>query len=462
MIKKFITALCLFTAAFITGAQAQDKFSVDKVVAVVGNSAILYSDLVETAEALREQRRSEGYTSDRDPMNEALETLLLQKLLYQQALIDSVELRRDESVTVEAYVQQRIAEEGSVSALEAREGKPLYEIKSDLRYKLEEQQYAQLMQMEIMSPVRITPGEVERFYRRMDKSELPIVPEQYVYSQITKYPTNTAGAKQRARERLLEMRERIINGARFDVLARMYSVDTETAVRGGEMDAVPLAGLVKPFADALEKLQVGQVSEVVETEYGFHIIQLLEKNGDLYRFRHILIRPTFSDEELRDSDLMLDSLANEIRAGSITFEKAALEYSDDKYSKQNGGIVTNHELLEFLGAGDTSYSSTKFMKEELMGDYRIISALKPGEVSNSFRSQDLMGNVLSKIIRLEQIIPPHSANLNDDYLKLEQVALADKQEQVFKKWLDKKIDAMYIRIDPEFRNGEFENRNWIK
>lgn len=463
MFKRFIAVICLIAPVIAGyGLQAQEKFSVDKVVAVVGGSAIFYSELEETSKMLAENRRKQGYTSDRDPMNEALEALMLQKLLYNQALVDSVELRQEVSAQVEAMLQERIEAAGSVAALEAREGRPVFEVRGTLKQRAEEQQYAQLMQMEVVSNIRITPGEVERFYRRTDKSELPVVPEQYVYSQITKYPTNTDAAKQRTRERLLEMRERIIGGARFDMLARMYSVDTETALRGGEMDLMPLAGLVKPFADALEKLQINQVSEVVETEYGFHIIQLLEKKGDMYRFRHILLRPTFADEELRESDLFLDSLANEIRGGKIAFEEAARKYSDDKYSKQNGGIVTNHEMLEFFNAADTSYSTTKFKREELQADYPAIRNLQPGEISGSYRSQDMRGNVMSKIIRLEQIIPTHTANLNDDYLELEEFALNEKQEKAFEKWLDQKIDAMYVRIDPAYRNGEFQNPKWVK
>lgn len=463
MFKRLITAVCLLLPAiFATGLQAQEKFSVDRVVAVVGGSAIFYSELEEAAKMVVERHRDQKYTPDRDPVNEALEMLMLQKLLYNQAQIDSVELRQDVSEGVEALLQERIAEAGSVAALETKEGRPLYEVRANLKQKAEEQQYAQLMQMQVTSGIRITPGEVERFYRRADKPELPVVPEQYVYSQITKFPADSEGAKQRTRERLLEMRERVINGARFDMLARMYSVDTETAVRGGEMDRMPLAGLVKPFANALEKLQPNQVSEVVETEFGFHIIQLLEKNGDLYRFRHILLRPIFSDEELREGDRFLDSLATEIRAGKITFEEAARKYSDDKYSRQNGGIVTNHELMEYYNATDTSYSTTKFKREDLQADYPAIRGLKPGEISSSYRSQDLRGNALSKIIRLEQIVPTHTANLNDDYLELEAFALHEKQDKAFRKWLDEKIDAMFIRIDPAYRDGAFENPKWVK
>jgi peptidyl-prolyl cis-trans isomerase SurA len=266
---------------------------------------------------------------------------------------------------------------------------------------------------------------------------------------------------------MLELRERIIGGTRFDVMARMYSVDPGTSNQGGEMDFMPLDALVKPFADALSKLQPGQISEIVETENGFHIIQLIEKKGNLYKCRHILLKPIFTPEELTETNVFLDSLANRIRIDSVTFEKAAMQHSDDKYSNQNGGVVTNHEFLEQLGYGDTSYSQTKFSRDDLgqlgmEGDYMIIRDLRPGEISDAAQAADLRGNVLGKIIKLIEIIPAHPAGMKDDYLRIEQMALQDKQMKEFRAWVDNKIGSMYIRIEPEFRNGEFENKNWVK
>ncbi len=261
MFRKLVTVLCLLSvgaAVALTGGNPR-RFSADKVVAVVGNSAILYSDLKERGKAITESRREQGYTSDRDIMNEALESLLLQKLLYNQALIDSIGVRNAEDIAqrVDMQIEYMVSQAGSIGALEQQEGMPIYEIRTNMRHKVEEAQYAQMMQNEVMSKVTVTSGEVERFFRDFDKKNLPIVPEQYTYAQITKFPTNTKAAKQRTRERLMEMRERIIDGTRFDLLARMYSQDTGTARQGGEMDYSPLDGFVKPFADALSKLQIG-------------------------------------------------------------------------------------------------------------------------------------------------------------------------------------------------------------
>lgn len=455
--------LLLLSAGVCHQGRAQ-RVTVDKVVAVVGNSAILYSEVAQRSREIVEARRQQGYTSDRDPMNEALEGLMVQKLLYNQALIDSVGMERADMIahSVEAKIEEMVNEAGSISALESREGKAIFDIKESLRYQTEETVYAQAMQYDVTDNIKITPGEVERFYRKLSKDEIPIVPEQYVYAQITRFPTNTKEAKQRVRERLLEMRERIINGTRFDLLARMYSQDPGSARQGGEMDYMPLEGFVKAFSTAVGKLQPGQISEIVESEFGFHIIELLDVKGNLYKVRHILLRPSFTEDELSRGDRFLDSLASEIRSGKITFEAAALQYSDDKYSRQNGGVVTNHELMELYNANDTSYSTIRFYREDLQDNYNVIRNMKPGDVSDSFRSQDMRGNVLSKVIKLVEVIPSHQAGLKEDYLALERLALQEKQEKAFLTWLNKKVDGMYVRVEPEFRDGEFENKNWIK
>ncbi len=441
----------------------------DKIVAVVGNSAINYSDLRQHADNIVEQRRQRGYTSDRDPMNEALENLMMQKLLYNQALIDSVEISQsDVKQRVEQQVQSLVEEAGSITALEAKTHMAIYHIRDLLRRQFEEQAYAQSMQQKITSNTKIVPGEVERFYKSIDKDSLPVIAEQYMYAQITMFPKNIKEAKLRTRERMLEMRERIVTGkTRFATLARMYSVDG-SAIHGGELEPAPLAGFVKAFADALAELKPGQVSEVVESEFGFHLIQLIDKKGQLYHCRHILLRPTYTIDEIVAPMRDLDSLVRLIRADSLTFEEAAKRHSDDKHSKMNGGVVTNHDLLERYSAFDADLTATKFLKEDFgaMGgksidDFNAISKLREGEISETFRSSDMMGNELVKVVKLLKVFPAHSASLEEDYLRLEQMALNKKQDDVFKAWLDKKIDAFYVYIAPEFRNGEFENKKWV-
>jgi peptidyl-prolyl cis-trans isomerase SurA len=443
----------------------------DKVVAVVGGSSILHSEVSELADALVEQRRKMGYTSDRDPMNEALEKLLEQKLLYNQALIDSIETNTAGiSTRLEEYLQSLITEAGGIAELEAKEHMPIFTYREMIRSRYEEQAYAEAMRNTIVGKITVVPGEVERFYKRVDKDSLPVIGEQYVYAHITKFPASLKEAQQRTKERLLDMRERIITGqTKFSVLARMYSLDG-SAIYGGEMEPMPAQYFVRPFAEALEKLKPGQISEIVETEFGFHIIELIEKRGDVYRCRHILLRPTFTYEELAQPANELDSIARLIRMDSLSFDAAALRHSDDVISKYNGGIVSNSDVLARMGGyGGARLTATRFLKEDFsaqggksLDDYAALMRLKVGEVSDSFNTTDLMGNQMSKIVKLVEIIPAHTATLEDDYIRLEEMALQQKQESVYREWLTSKIAAMYVYIDPEYRSDEFENKEWIK
>ena len=469
MKKVLLTAVAVLLAG--AGLYANKRFvMLDKIVAVVGNSSVMYSEVEQAAKQLVEARRAEGYTSDRDPKSEALEQLMMQKLLYNQALIDSVEVNTGDIVQrVEAQLQNMTDEAGSVVELERKSHMPVYHIRELIRRQVEEQTYAATMQNEIVSKVKVVPGEVERFYNSTNKEELPIIAEQYVYAHITKYPKGMETAKRRTRERLLDMRERIVTGkAQFATLARMYSVDG-AAIRGGELEPTTLNGWVKPFADAVEELKPGQVSEVVETQFGLHIIQLIDKRGNLYHCRHIVLRPTYTTDEIVAPLLELDSLAALIRKDSLTFEAVALAHSDDKHSKQNGGIVTNHDLLEHYSAFDAKLTATRFLKEDFgvgggksIDDYNAIRYMSKGDVSAAFRSSDMNGNELCQIVKLVDVIPAHTATLDEDYLRLEQIALQEKQQKVFQQWLNTKIEAMYVYIAPEFRDGDFLNKNWVK
>lgn len=474
MIRKIVlfivSATLVLTSSHNAMAQRR-QVMLDKVVAVVGGSSILYSEVKEYAEAIVAQQRQMGYTSEREPMHEALETLLQQKLLYNQALLDSVEINNGEvTKSVENYLQSLIQECGGIQELEIREHMPIFNYREMLRTRYEEQAYAQALQQQIVSKVSIVPGEVERFYRDIDKDSLPMIGEQYVYAQITKFPASMKEAKQRTKERLLDMRERIVTGqTKFSVLARMYSVDG-SAMYGGEMQPAPSSIYVRPFAEALEKLKPGQISEIIETEFGFHIIELIDKKGDLYHCRHILLRPTYTREELMQPAHQLDSIARLIRLDSLSFSDAALRFSDDASSKMNGGIVSNHDILARQGIYDGArLTTTRFLKEDFgldggkaLEDYSALMRLKVGEVSDSFQTTDLMGNQMSKIVKLVEIIPPHTASLKDDYVRLEEIALNQKRENYFREWLNKKIESMYIYIDPEYRKWEFENKKWIK
>ena len=468
--KKSILAM-LVVAIAATSMAFADKRQVmlDRVVAVVGGSSILYSEVSQMAKQLVEQRRAEGYTSDRDPMNEGLEELMKQKLLYNQAEIDSVVVGADGRIEaqVEEMLQGMIAQEGSVAELEAKQHMALFNYRDILRQTVKEQVYAQEMRMHVVENVVVTPGEVTRFFKNLKEEEKPLVPEQYVYAHIVRFPASQEEAKRRTRERLLDMRERIISGkSNMGILARTYSQDPGTAMKGGEMPPTALSGLTGPFAEALAELKPGQISEVVETQYGFHIIELLdEPKGGLYHFRHILLKPQYTIEEQMEPITFLDSLSTAIKADSITFEAAALKHSQDDLTKMNGGLVTNHDLLMHYNAGNVKYTATKFRREDFgarQQDYMNLITMKVGDVSSAFVATDIKGDVISKIVKLLEVIPTHSASLEEDYLNIEEMALTDKKNRVFDEWMKEKIDGQYVYIAPDFREGEWEYPNWVK
>ena len=433
--SKWVAATAGLFACAVSGSNAQDKFTADKVVAVVGQSVVLYFEVERYGKALVEQSKQQGYTSQRDPRCEALEHLIIQKLLYNQSQIDSLTVPMDRvAERVQQLVDEQILERGSVAALEMYYHKPIFNIREELRETIEEGAYASEMERTIKDKVHVTPGEVEKFVKGMSKDSVPIIPEQYVFAQIVRYPSNADEAKLRAQERLLELRERIINGDKFDMLARTYSEDPQSAIRGGDLGLMTKEMLVPEFAEAMMKLKPGQVSGVVETDYGFHLIQLIEKIGSQYHARHILLKPQYTDMDMEEPYNVLDSVQRQIVDGTITFEEAAMKYSQDKYSK--------HYLNP--------------------DDFRALEKLEIDGVSKPYTTQDYRQRTLCKVVKLKEVIPAHPAHIKEDYVQLEKLALAVKQEREFVRWLKSKVDGMYIRIDEDFKDCEFEHSFLLK
>ena len=376
--SKWVAATAGLFACAVSGSNAQDKFTADKVLAVVGQSVVLYSEVERYSKALVEQSKQQGYTSQRDPRCEALEHLIIQKLLYNQSQIDSLTVPMDRvAERVQQLVDEQILERGSVAALEMYYHKPIFNIREELRETIEEGAYASEMERTIKDKVHVTPGEVEKFVKGMSKDSVPIIPEQYVFAQIVRYPSNADEAKLRAQERLLELRERIINGDKFDMLARTYSEDPQSAIRGGDLGLMTKEMLVPEFAEAMMKLKPGQVSGVVETDYGFHLIQLIEKIGSQYHARHILLKPQYTDMDMEEPYNVLDSVQRQIVDGTITFEEAAMKYSQDKYSES--GTAGDHELRRSDGGfGQVLQGlpeSGRFPGARKVGDRRRVETL---------------------------------------------------------------------------------------
>ena len=235
------------------------------------------------------------------------------------------------------------------------------------------------------------------------------------------------------------------------------------AIRRGVLGLNTKEMLVPECADAMMKLKPGQVSGVVETDYGFHLIQLIEKIGSQYHARHILLKPQYTDMDMEEPYNVLDSVQRQIVDGTITFEEAAMRYSQDKYSKQNGGLASNLEQLEIMNYGDPTEASVKFYKDYLNpDDFRALEKLEIDGVSKPYTTQDYRQRTLCKVVKLKEVIPAHPANIKEDYVQLEKLALAVKQEREFVRWLKSKVDGMYIRIDEDFKDCEFEHSFLLK
>jgi len=448
--KAFRLLLSITAFAIISVSSfSQENISIDKVIAIVGNERILLSDVEQ--ELLR--IKMQGSSSQNLDRCQILEQLLMQKLLLTQAKIDSLEVNEG---SVEMEVERRlnyfINQIGSEKALENYFNKPIFEIKDDLREIIREQQLTQQMQQKIIEKVKITPADVKSFYKHIPKDSLPEIPQQYVLQQIVIYPPDAEKAKLEAKEKLLEIRNRILNGESFTTLAALYSEDRASAIKGGELGFRSREELVKAFADAAFNLQKGQVSQVVETEYGYHIIQLIEKRNNQVNVRHILLKPQFTTDMLSRAVQKIDSIATLIRTDSLTFDEAALKFSQDKKTYLNKGVMIN------------PYTNTLFFEKEHLqpSDYYAIKDLKVGEFSEPFESRDEHANVVFKIIRIKQIIPKHKANLKDDYAIIQQLTKSNKENETLQDWLTKKVKTIYIKIDSDFHGCKFHTKGWIK
>lgn len=450
----------LFTLLFVaTGLMsfAQQKGAIDYVVAIVGKDIILASDI---EQRLLMMKQSGEMPTSGDPKCIILEQMLTEKLLLNQARLDSLKIN---SMGVEGALEDRldrmVATLGSMKAVEEMYKKTSFQIKQELRETIKDQYLANQMQGTINEKVTITPSDVQKYFSARPKDSLPLLPDQYVFRQIVLYPPASGDAKLEARQKLLSIRERVLKGEKFANLAILYSQDIESAKRGGELGLASAKNYVKPFADACSNLKEGQVSNIVETEYGFHIIQMVERRGDLFNARHILIKPEFSAEDHLKVKNKLDSIARLIRQDSIKFDLAALRFSEDKNTRLSGGLVVNQVPVQ----SNTNYNSTKFDKDFInKADYFAISNLKEGQISDPYESIDEAGQSIVKIMKVEKFIPSHVANLKDDFKLLQDIALQEKQRRYFDQWLTEKIQSMYIKIDPSFGNCVFERKGWFK
>jgi len=447
--KFLITTLIftLFSQSLIITAQTG---IVDEVIAVVGDSPILRSDV----EYQYQQIMMQGSNYPGDLKCHVFEQLLLQKMMLEQAKIDSIEVSEN---TVISYVDRQINEfinrAGSKEKLEEWLNKPLYQIKLDQREIIRNQLITQQMQGKITEDVKVTPSEIRQYYRTHSDS-LPMVPAQFEVQQIAVYPRIAVEEIESVKARLRDFQRQVNEGRDFATLAVLYSEDPGSAARGGEMGYMARAELVPEFSQVAFSMQdKNRVSKIVETEFGFHIIQLIDRQGDRINVRHILLRPKATPEAIREARSKADSIAGIIREGKMSFEEAALRFSMDKDSRANGGLMVN-----------PYNQSSKFEVQQIAPSiYREIEKMKQGDISNAFMMKDeRLGKDYYAIIKLRSFNEPHKANLKDDYQLIQSLLEDDKSEETFKKWILKKQLETYISISPNWVNCDFEFKGWVK
>ena len=455
MKNKSIVLAALLAACLPLNAQKY-KGVVDKSIAVIGGETILLSDI----ESEVQQRRATGSSSDRDLRCEILESTMEGKLFLMQARLDSITVGGD---MVENSLSQRIdymrTSLGGDEEMENYFGKPLYKLRQEWRKALEEQSLMEQERYQVASKIaEITPYDVQQYLKNTDPEDLPIVPVKYQLSQICVYPDRQAAAVA-VREKLLSLRERIMNGEKFSTLARIYSEDPGSARRGGELGMASKSIFWPAFSDAAMALRPGTISQIVETPDGFHIIEVIEKKGDMFNARHILIKPQYTNEDREKAFGRLDSLKTRIQDKEMTFELAARFFSEDPATRTNGGQMA-----------DPSTGSSYFDIDQLKpADYAAIKDLKVGEISEPVESQDnegyqqgRSGNLVYKIIRVDKIIPAHTATFENDYTQILEKVQQNKQMEAVNKFLEEKIKSTYIVIDPLFSECEFSREAWNK
>ena len=432
-------------------ANAQRAGVIDEVIWVVGDEAILRSEVEE--ERLRAQY--EGTPIPGDPYCYIPEQMAIQKLFLHQATLDSIEANESSvSHQVDMRLNYYINQIGSKEKMEEYFRKTSSEIREEMMTTVRNQMIIQQMQAKLTENIKPTPAEIRRYYNSLPLDSLPMMPAQVEVQVLSFEPPVPIEEIERVKSRLREFTERVQSGsADFSMLARLYSEDTESAKRGGELGFVGKGQLVPEFAEVAFNLNdPKRVSRIVQTEYGYHIIQLIEKKGERINCRHILMRPRISTTDKVNAIYRLDSIRQLILADSLQFEQAVLMFSQDKNTVMNAGLMINPNT-----------GSSRFEYQDLAPEIaKQIYALNEGDVSQPFVMMDQTKNrEVCAIVRVKKKTDVHRANLTDDFQAIKSMLEAKMSEQFIHDWILKKQKTTYIRIDPDWQHCEFEYPNWI-
>lgn len=434
IVNSLLLMLCLPWAA-----RAQNEMVVDKIIAKVDNYIVLKSEL-ETAYF---QALTSGQQLSPNERCMILEQLIVNKIMVTKAEIDSVKLEDAEiEMELERRMQYFVMQAGSQEKLEQTLGTSVTDLKEDLRDQVREQLLTQRMQEEIMKDIKITPAQVKRFFNKIPKDSIPFLPAEVEVAQIVMYPKVSRAEKDKVKARLLDLKQQIQNGADFGELAKKNSEDYGSATRGGELGWHGRGELVPEFEAVALSIAENEIADPIESDFGFHLIQLQERIGSRFRARHILIRPKSNENDMIRAIEVADSIRNRILMDSMTFDVAAREHSEDQATRSNAGFFK-----------DANTNSRRIATDDLDPNiFFIVDTMKVGQVSKPIRFRTEDGKQAVRMVYYHSHVPPHFANLSDDYQKLHMAAMNERKRARLYDWLKTAIKDVFIDIDPEYNS----------
>ena len=428
---------------------------VDEVIWVVGDEPILKSDV----EAMRLQAEAEGNRFKGNPDCTIPEQIAVQKLFLHQAAIDSIEVTESEVMQgIDNQIERWVQMVGSQEKLEEYQNKTMAQIRNDIHDEYKNTLMVQQMRQKLVEDVTVTPSDVRNYFKGVSEDSIPFVPTEVEVEIITLQPRISMEETNRVKDKLREYTDRVNKGeTTFATLARFYSEDPGSARKGGELGYMGRGMLDPAFANvAFNLTDPKKVSKIVESEFGFHIIQLIDKRGDRVNCRHILLKPQVSAEAIEQVKERLDSIGDDIRGGKFSFEEGATFISDDKETRNNHGLMSYFDR-------ETDVLSSRIQMKNLAPEVaRAVDTLKVGEVSKAFTMINDKGKLVGAIVKLRNRIESHKATITEDFQVLKNVVLAKRREDVLREWLSDKIKHTYVRMNDRYKDCEFEYQGWIK
>ena len=452
--KKILSVLWLACCACLS-AVAQDNV-IDEIVWVVGDDAILRSDI----ETQRLYMLNEGQRFDGDPYCVIPEQLAIQKLYLNQAKIDSITANENQVIqSVDQWMNMAVNQMGSREKLEEYMGKKFSQIKEERKETVREKQIVQQMQQKLIGEIKLTPSEIRKYFNQLPQDSLPTIPTTVEVQIVTMEPKIPFEETDAIKARLREFTEQVNAGKmEFSTLARLYSEDPGSSVRGGELGFMSKTQLLPEFANVAFNLKDSKrVSQIVQTEYGYHIIQLIEKRGDRINCRHILLKPKVSDKELTEATTRMDSLYNDLKAEKFSFDEAATFVSADKDTRNNKGLMVNQNYES------SNYGTPKFEMQELPQEIgKVVYQMQVGDISKPFTMLTDKQKEVVAIVKLKARVEGHKANLADDFQAMKQLVESRKRDELLNDWIRKKQKTTYVRISEGWRNCDFKYPGWVK